>query len=382
MSDWRYERALHNVPMANNGTITERLPSSGIISQLQLYLYGQNSNNMHNIPEERLSRHITNVTIIGDDDDIIVDASAEQLRALAWDNNQHCPIEHNQCYGAKGQWTSVPINFGRFSRDKDYGLDLSKWTEVEVKITNDAAAAEIQADTQSMSARLLWEKSGDVAPTHYMSPVEIDSHVCARANEHYVKRIARKDLIRRIQIQDTVTVDSTSGCPDATRNGNIENIKFSKHTREDIIFDDKLTELGYFNVSEYGSDLETFFKPGNGSMMYPDVCLLDPRNVTEMQMGDAGAAAVAGGLLADDQERYPLVRAYGAGDFSSWQVIGSLPYGCGVFRFYDIQPHNLDGDSPTTWLDPQAEADVEIDYLLGDTDGTVHTVTEAAKPHP
>lgn len=382
MTDWRYERALHNIPMANNGTITERLPSSGVVSELNIYLYGQNNNNMQNIPHQRLSTHITNITIVGDDDDIIVNASADQLRALAWDNNQHCPIEHNHCYGAKGQWTSVPIYFGRFSRDLKYGLDLSKWTEVEIKITNDAVAAQIQADTQVMSTRLLWEKSDAFSPAQYLSPVEIDSHLCTRANEHYVKRIARRDLIRRIQIQDTVTVDATTGCPDCLRNDNIENIKFTKNTREDVIWDDRLSELGHFNSQEYGSDLETFLKVGNGTMMYPDVCLLDPRFITEIGMGDAGVAAVAGALLADDQERYPLVRAYGAGDFASWQVTGTLPYGTGIFRFYDMQPYNEANDGPSNWLDPVAEADVEIEFLLGDTDGTVHVLTETAKAHP
>ena len=382
MTDWRYERALHNIPMGNGGTVTERLPSAGVISQIQLYLYGQNNNNMQNIPEQRLSTHITNITIIGDDDDIIVDASADQLRALAWDNTTQCPIEHNHCFGAKGQWTQIPINFGRYSRDLEYGLDLSKWTEVEIKITNDAVAAEIQAATQTMSARLLWEKGGSLAPAQYMSPVNIDTHLCARANEHYVKRIARRDLVRRIQIQDTVSVDTTTGCPDCVRGDNIENIKFTKNTREDVIFDDTLTNLGQFNVSEYGQDLETFLKVGNGAMMYPDCCLLDNRFTTEIGMGDAGVAAVAGALLADDQERYPLVRAYGAGDFAAWHVSGSLPYGCGVFRFYDMQPHNVQNDGPSTWLDPVAEADVEIEFLLGDTHGTVHTLTETAKPHP
>lgn len=382
MSDWRYERAMHNIPMGNNGTITERLPSSGIVSMLNLYLYGQNNNNMQNIPQQRLSTHITNITLIGDDDDIIVDASGDQLRALFWDNTTQCPIEHNHCYGAKGQWTSIPIHFGRYSRDLKYGLDLSKWTEVELKVTNDAVAAQIQADTQSLSARMLWEKGDGMSPSHYLSPVEIDSHLCARANERYTKRIARKDLVRRLQIQDTTAVDSTTGEPCALRNDNIGNIKFTKNTREDVIFDDLLTELGYFNSQEYGCDLETFFKVGNGTMMYPDVCLLDPRFITEIGMGDAGVAAVAGALVADDQERYPLVRAYGAGDFASWQVTGTLPYGTGVFRFYDMQPYNEANDGPGNWLDPQAEADVELEFLLGDTDGTVHVLTETAKPHP
>lgn len=382
MSDWRYENALHNIPMANNGTITERLPSSGMVSMIQLYLYGQNNNNMQNIPHQRLSTHITNVTVIGDDDDIIVDASADQLRALFWDGNTQCPIEHNHCYGAKGQWTSIPINFGRYSRDLKYGLDLSKWTEVEVKITNDAVAAEIQADTQTMSARLLWEKGEGISPSQYLSPVEIDSHLCARADERYVKRIARKDPVRRIQVQDTVAINAETGCPLALRNENIENIKFTKNTRNDVIWDDRLSELGYFNSQEYGCDLETFLKVGNGTMMYPDVCLLDPRFITEIGMGDAGVAAVAGALVADDQERYPLVRAYGAGDFAAWQITGTLPYGCGVFRFYDMQPYNEANDNASNWLDPLAEADVELEFLLGDTDGTVHVLTETAKEHP
>ena len=382
MKDWRYEKVINSAPLSDNGTNTFRMPGEGVMNNLSLYIYSQNDNAKQNEPIQRLTSYLTNVTIIGDDDDIIVDASAEQLRALFWDGNGQCPQEKMHSYGNKGQWTTIPICFGRYERDEKFGLDLSKWTEVEVKITNTFAAATQTANTGEVTGRALWEKGGEIKPDKFLSAVEIDKHVCARANERYPKKIAKQFPVRRLQIQATWDVDSVTGCPLSTFNNAVNNIKFTKNTREDVIWNDTLRELGRYNTKEYGADMECVQVQGVGTMMYPDVCLAYPVAITEMAQGDAGAAAVAGSLMADDQERYPQVRAYAASDFAMWHIYGSSPYGTGTFRFYSMKPYLESMDNESEWLNPQLEADVELEFYLQDVDATVHVLTEASKPHP
>ena len=390
MKDWRYHVAIPSTAMTDNDTDQFDLPSEGVLSKLELYLYNRNNNAHQNSIYRRLSEHITNIEIRGDTNDVIYDENCQQGRAWAVDTELRVPPEKFHGYGAKGQWTCLPIYFGRYARDEKYGLDLSKWTNVRISITNDFTATYFQAAEATLTVRALWTFDESIKPTHYLAKTIIDEQSVPQAGT-WARPVILPDRfpIRRIAVEGGVDVegvgDNCPGKPRTSASNCIRDMIFYKMGRRDVIWHDRLSNLWRFNEDEYGHHLTEEFQDGGGSNMYMDSMLGYPETLTSAIQGDTAAAASESACFADDQERVIQVRAWPEIDWAAVAAYGNGYNQTGFFRFYSMKPYELSTDVVDQWLQPGAKGEkvCELLYYLNlATYCHARTHVEQAIPHP
>jgi len=385
MKDWRYHVAIPSTSLTDNDTDQFDLPKEGVISKIELYIYNRNANAMQNGTSRRLSEHITDVEIRGDTNDIIFDANCQQGRAWAVDTELNIPAEKFHGYGAKGQWTCLPIYFGRYPRDEQYGLDLSKWTNVRLSITNDFTTTYFQSGEANITMRVLWTQDQSIKPTHYLAKTIIDDQSVPQAGT-WARPVILPDRypIRRVAVEGHVDVDS-DGKPKTTASNCIRDMFFYKQARADVIWHDRLSNLWRFNEDEYGHELRETYQDGGGSNMYTDTMLGYPETLTSTTQGDTAAAATAGPAFADDQNRNIQVRAWNASDWAAIAAYGNGYNETGFFRFYSMKPYELEFDTVQHWLKPgtPGEGVCELLYQINfATYAHARTHVEQAVPHP
>jgi hypothetical protein len=227
MEDWRYHVAVEPISLTDDDTDQIDLPSEGIISKMEILVSVENHATTHeNFGQRRLAEHLTNLTLTGDTNDIIHDLNGLQSRMFAMDTEQNIPPEEFRGYNDASQNTVIPIYFGRYARDEDFGLDLSKWTNVRLAITNDLDAARFEAGTAELSARFLWTFDDEIKPPAYLAKTIVDEQAIPTANMWTRPVILPKRFpIRRIGIEGfipTMTGAAEEGKPKAILDESIE----------------------------------------------------------------------------------------------------------------------------------------------------------------
>jgi len=390
MKDWRYHIAVPATSLTDNATDQIDLPSEGVLSKIEVWLTNRNDNAHQNTPHRRLSEHITNVLITGDTNDIIYNQNCQQGRAFAMDTEAKIPPEKFHGYGAKGQWTCLPIYFGRYARDEQYGLDLSKWTNTRLAITNDFTATYFQAGEGEVVVRALWTFDPSIKPTHYLAKTIMDEQSVPSAGR-WTRPVILPDSypIRRVGVEGHIDVetigDTYPGKPKASREDAIPDMKFWKMSRRDLIWHDMLGNLWRFNEDEYAHHLIETYQDGGGSNMYTDTMLGYPETLTSTTQGDTAVAATAGPAFADDQETDIQVRAWNTTDWSGIFAAGNGYNSTGFFRFYSMKPYEVEFDNVNEWLQPgiPGEKTCELIYYLNTaTYVQARTHIEQAVPHP
>ena len=124
---------------ATSGTRTIDLPKSALLSDLMLRFWARNGDNPNvNNP---LYDKITKVEVIVNGSEVVKSLNAKEIQALAfYDTGKKPHRELNDWAGAE-QWEHIPIHFGRFPGDLEYGLDCKKVTNPQLKITWDTTGA-------------------------------------------------------------------------------------------------------------------------------------------------------------------------------------------------------------------------------------------------
>jgi len=392
MEDWRYHIAVEPISLTDNDTDQIDLPSEGIISKMEILIGVTNGEAIEGLGQRRLAGHITNVSITGDTNDIIHDLNGFQTRTMAMDTEMKIPPEEFRGYNSADQNTVLPIYFGRYARDEDFGLDLSKWTNVRLSLTNDADAVRFTAGDLEASVRFLWTFDDEIKPAAYLAKTVIDEQAVPTANMWTRPVILPKRFpIRRVGIEGYIPTDTTSpyeGKPEATLATSITDIKFTKKARKDMIWHDTLAQLFRWNEDEYGHNLiESYMDHGDADSDWTDTMLGALEVVVDQNYAVAVVAATSVIKTSSlDWARHHQVIDWptAAGAVSGLMAAGRGYNDTGLFRFYTMTPREIHGDYPDNWLQPgNAEDGVcELVYQIGDVDVRARTLIEQAIPHP
>jgi hypothetical protein len=390
--DWRYHVAVEPIDITFDDTDQIDLPSEGVISKMEILVETQNVATISDSHRRRLAEHITNVAITGDTNDILHDLNAMQSRVFAMDTEQKIPPEEHRGYDSAFQNTVIPIYFGRYARDEHYGLDLSKWTNVRLALTNDFTDAWFDVAETQVSVRLLWTFNPAIAPAKYLAKTIVDEQSVTAAD-----RWARPVIlpvrypVRRLGVEGyipTLNASTDVGNPKATLDNSIEEIKLWKQARKDLVWDDSLRQLMRFNADEYGHSLiESYLDHGDpANALWTDTALADLDVVAEMLYGTAPTLVNDWAESALDFERHHAMTQWPntAGTHAGLMAYGRGYNSTGIFRFYSWTPREILGDTDEEWLHPGVAGDgvCELMYMIGDTDVQARTLIEQAIPHP
>jgi hypothetical protein len=131
------------VAMALGGTYKVDLPKAGKLSALLMYFssdqiapYGSAAGAW------RLIDKLSNVKVIGDGSEIIADLSPLHIQALSFYDHGMGVLDVLRNYAANTQFCGMLLTFGRKMGDRVLGLDLGRYSSVELQITNTALATE------------------------------------------------------------------------------------------------------------------------------------------------------------------------------------------------------------------------------------------------
>jgi len=282
---------------------------------------------------------------------IIKDFPGRLAQAIAFYDQRVTSPDVWRNYATNTQFAKVLINLGRYMGDLQYGLDFSRFDNVELRITNTASSSTWQ-DTLAVSVRLLMVRPmGAVRPLGYLR-TEVWREWTTVANEWTYLTLPTEDIIRRIILQADPDVDSSTYKADTGPQNLFYEIQHYLRSGEVEVFDDNWDALRYLNWYDYGA----YPIVGGTPYIHADVGIdlgLSRRFAT---------AALAGSYSGSGSSTVPTETA---GETSStWAVEAFngdgptevLAYGPGYHNTAVLR-HDLNPD-PVTWLNPEQEKQV------------------------
>lgn len=133
--------------LTRNTTFRIDLPESGMLSALMLRFDADcTSGATLAATAWRLIDHLTKIEVIANGAKVIKSLTGFELQYAFYLSQGIVPPHFWRNYATNTQMEYLPILFGRFLNDPEYGLDLSKYDNVELRITNTGSSTYYGAD--------------------------------------------------------------------------------------------------------------------------------------------------------------------------------------------------------------------------------------------
>lgn len=346
------ENIREGVSMDTAGTYKLELPKHGFLGSLLLEVnatcggaYGYSGGDW------RIVDKISKIEVIGNGSTVIKSLTGKQLQALAsFDQGVLMPSVLRN-YGANVQYDTFLINFGRFLYDPEMFLDLERFDNVELWITNTGAAATVTTFLIKVTA--FWQREASKAG--YLGYLRSESwKQWTTVTDQWVYNVLPTEYpIRRVLLQAVPAVNA-SYINDCNIEDLMYDIKLALNTGALIMFDGSLRDLYFENYLDFGKALLAAGWLYTGADTGNDVGL-------GYVLGGAAAAASAGATatirrtLSLNYNRPTQFVQENEGDVgSAFIFLGAAPHGCGLFRF----DQSLE---PMSWLNPDLRKSVNLD---------------------
>jgi hypothetical protein len=350
-----------DVTMTVGSTYRLDLPEHGLLSSLFIKVittnvgaFGQGEADWRPIDE------LSKFEVILDGATICKSLTGYQVSALSFFDQGVMPPSTWRNYATNTQVEYLLINFGRYLHDLEYGLDLAKYNNVELRITNTADATDFSAMTVAVLATYLREAPAGQFKGHMRSEEWRQWTGVQDATEYLT--IPTEHIIRRIILQGIPAVN-TDFVSDTGMHSAMDDIAFSMDTGAVRIYKGGIDALVRDNFWDQGKELivggQAYQLADDGvdiGLGYTQKVAIAPGSKDGAVAGTIPtleAGTTIGVLKAETYE----------GD-SPWLFMagGLAPFYCAQLRF-DHDPN------PLTWLDPSNRASVLLD---------IHTRNSAA----
>ena len=144
---WQLEYLREGASMPRGATYRLDLPENGMLSAIQISISAAGvSDAFAATMKWRISDFIDKIEIIGNGSTVIKSISGNMLQGLQFFDTGIASLDYWHSYATGTQRFNVMLLFGRSLFDLLYGLDLSVWNNVEIRITNSASATYYGAD--------------------------------------------------------------------------------------------------------------------------------------------------------------------------------------------------------------------------------------------
>jgi len=137
----QYEYLREGVTFTRGQTYRIDLPETGLLSTLLLKVSGPCTSGATLATDQwRLQDFLGRIEIIANGATIIKSADYKHFDYLQWLYSGASPMHAWRNYATNTQFEYLLLHFGRYAFDPDYGLDLSKYDNVELRFTNSSSA--------------------------------------------------------------------------------------------------------------------------------------------------------------------------------------------------------------------------------------------------
>lgn len=257
MSFWQREVLRDAVSMTFAQTYELDLPKSGLLGSLVLYVSSSQNGYpcLGAVPKWRLIDYISKIEVIGDGSEVIKSFDGKEALAAAFYDDGVEPSGLWRQYSSTPQRQWIPIHFGRFLMDELYGLDLSRFAQVTLKITNDGSATYWTTDIK-LTVIGYWLREAPAALGGYFREEVWKSWLPVAAAVEY------SDLpvalpIRRIVLEARPARVSTTCKNASTMHALMSDIDFTFRTGQTRVYKGSLEALGHLSILEMGRFVES-----------------------------------------------------------------------------------------------------------------------------
>ncbi len=354
---WQEQYIRESIALTLNSTYQLDLPENGILGALLIKIEGNNyTGHGQDAPEWRVLDNITKIEVILNGATICKSLRGDMIQATAFYDNGIVAPDLWRHYATNSQYGFFLLNFGRYLYDPLVGLNLAKFANVELRITNDAdATAEFSSLTVSILGYFLREGPA-AGPIGFMRTETWREWTTVRAATEYLD-LPTEFPIRRIILQGRPALD---GGHHVKRNfyHMMEDIELSLDTGVTRVFKGGIDVLAKSNIYAYRHEILT-----GGEVYGLDSDAIET-GVGSMQKSAHGAThadlgtdpTVPAGFQSTDSANTQNINTY-----PTDEPIRTLWSGCG---YHNTAVLKFDWDQdPNSWLDPKSRASVELNII-------------------
>lgn len=253
---WQREVLRDGISMTFAQTYELDLPKSGFLGSLVLYIRSTDTGTPFATGcKYRLIDFISKIEVIGDGSEVIKSFDGLEALAAAWYDDGVEPVSMWRHYSNTPHRQWIPIHFGRFLQDELYGLDLSRFDQVTLKITNDASATYFTTDiTLSVIAYWLREAAGALGG-YFREEVWKSWAPAAAATEYSDLPTALP--IRRLLLEARPARDTADAKNNSSMHRLMSDIDFTFRTGQTRVYKGALEVLGHLSSQELRRHVET-----------------------------------------------------------------------------------------------------------------------------
>lgn len=355
---WQREYVRKAEAMTLGGTLKLDLPKSGMLGSLLIRIsgneisgYGQSGGDW------RIIDKITKVVVLKNASEVVKSLTGYQAQAVAFYDQGVIPPGDWRNYASNTQFEYLLINFGRFLMDSEMGLDLAKYGNVELQITNDATASDFTSFAVDVLAYYLRDVPAGTFKG-YMRTDEWKSWTTVQ-NETVYSDLPVEHKLRRIILQAIPGLDGSN--VDNTQMTNLMyDIELGLDTGQTRVWKGGIADLMRENYLDHGRPVVVGGFPYHLADKGIDISL--GRVIAYAQGAGSQSGAVATTFPTFESARGGHVlksESYSADNPSNLVVVGFAPFLTAQFRF------DTEWD-PATWLNPFDRKVVKLDIQTRD----------------
>ena len=257
MPFWQKEILRTAVGMTFAETYTLDLPREGLLGSLVLYARSTQNGQpfLGAVRKWRLIDYISKIEVIGDGAEVIKSFDGLQALASAFYDDGREPVSMWRHYSNTPHRQWVPIHFGRWFYDELYGLDLSRFNQVQLKITNDATATEFTTNI-TLDVVAYWQRETSAPPLGHFREEEWKIWAPAADAWEY-NDLPTAHPIRRILLRARPGVDSADCINNSSMHRLMRDINFSFRTGQVTVFRGSLEHLGHLSAMDGPWEIKT-----------------------------------------------------------------------------------------------------------------------------
>jgi len=373
---FRQDRKWKAETITEGTTFDEVLPAAGILDSIMVTVRIYNTSPMYDRLKPNIWDHLTDIVIKADGIEAPYDVWGPTLLAAHGVEYGRMPPGFIDLMSSNYQTLCFPILFGRRFKDGRYGLDLSKFGETRLQITNDFATADLQATKNIWFDVDLLFLENAAKPANYIGMNQISSHTWTGNDQNHTFKVPTKYKVRRIFLGCESFRTSATGSQGNKAWRNLRYLTYSYKTgtivpinRDDLYRSDQDNLWGYPDFVEVFKNVE----PRTGYT--EDVGLARPviYNVSPSYSADPGSDLE----LTLDQRSERLLAYRRADDGYQGRLYAA---GYGVMDHLCI--HEDMPDDESGYLDPKALADVEVkveNSSSGGSSGIIRFITQVLR---
>jgi hypothetical protein len=369
---FRLQRFKQSEVLTEGTTWSEELPGAGVLDHILATFRVYNNGAQYDRAKPHIWDHLSKIVVKGDGVESAFDAWGQTVLAEYAVQYGKLPPGYIDLMSSNYQSLAFPIMFGRKLKDGKMGLDLSKFKDLRLELTNDWVVGDLQATKNIWLDLDLYFLENAPVPANYIGTSQIASHTWTANSQKYTFKVPTKYPVRRIFLGCESWRSDGQGAQSSKAYRNLRYLKYTYKSGSIVVKDDDLFRNDQDQLWGHPDFVEVLLNAEPRTDYTVDVGLCRPTVflATPSYSADPGSDTE----LTVDQRMERLLKWRRADAGFQARV-----YAAGYGVMDHICLHEDDPDDTGGYLNPATMADVEVEVgnnSASASDGTIRFITQ------